>query len=70
MENKTITKEQIMMLFEATYSFFKLTREFDIHFPNEEHNIFRGQFCGMRQTIEIIGLGDEYIKYMAEQETK
>lgn len=68
MNEKMITKEQAEMLLKATYSFFKLSREYESLFPNEEHNAFRWHFAGMRQAVELIGLSDEYLRYAAEQE--
>ena len=69
MNEKTITKEQIEMLFKATHSLFELSRDFGRILP-DEHNIFRDQFAGMRQAVEIIGLSEEYLWYVAEKEQK
>lgn len=69
MENKTITKEQAEMLFKATHSLFGLSRDFGRILP-DGHNIFRDQFAGMRQAVDIIGLSEEYLRYVAEKEQK
>ena len=38
--------------------------------PLNGNNIFRDQFAGMRQAVDIIGLNDEYLRYAAKKETK
>lgn len=68
MENKTISKEQIEMLFGATLSEFRLSQEYADHFGDSDDNTFRSQFAGMRRAIDILGLGSEYLAFMVKKE--
>ena len=63
MKDKTISKEQIEMLFEATLSEFRLSRHFAGKFPEAERNAFVSQFAGYRLAIDILGLSDDYLAY-------
>ena len=68
MEDKTISKEKIEMLFKATLSEFRLSQDFGKTFPEDvEHNIFRDRFAGYRTAIDILGLGADYIAYVAHK---
>ena len=69
MEDKMISKEQIEMLFKATESEFRLSQDFGKTFPTEP-NIFRDMFAGYRMAIDILGLSEDYIAYVASQEEK
>lgn len=63
MEDKTISKEQIEMLFKATLSEFRLSQDFGKTFPEDIHNVFRDRFAGYRTAIDILGLSTEYLAY-------
>ena len=67
MEDKTISKAQQQMLFETAYSVFRLYQQFGEKFSQEGNNIFRDRFAGMREVIDILGLGADYIAYVAHK---
>ena len=64
MEDKTISKEQIKMLFKATELEFRLSQDFGKVFPTEP-NIFRDMYTGYRTAIDILGLREDYLAYVA-----
>lgn len=67
MEDKIISKEQQQMLFDAAFSVFRLYRKFGEKFPQEDNNVFRDRFAGLREAIDILGLGADYIAYVAHE---
>ena len=64
-----ISKEKIEALFERTYRYFKMSQIFDRYEMEEPGmtNVFRHSFAGMRRAIDMLGLEDEYIKYVSEK---
>ena len=68
MTDKTISKEKIEMLFEATLSELRLFQHFAEKFPEAKRNVFVGQFGGYRMAIDILGLSEDYIAYVASKE--
>lgn len=70
MEDKTISKEQIEMLFKTTESEFRLSQDFGKTFPDAEYNVFRDRFAGYRTAIDILGLGADYLSYVVSKEEK
>lgn len=69
MEDKTISNEKVVMLFKATESQFRLALDFGKTFP-KEYNVFQACFAGLRQSIDILGLGADYLTYVASKEQK
>jgi len=70
MTDKTISKEKIAMLFETTLSEFRLSQEFEKTLYSSKYNIFRDRFAGYRTAIDILGLGADYLAYVASKEQK
>lgn len=70
MEGKTITNEQQILLFEMTRSNFKLSQAHHMAFHNEQANSFTHKFAAMHEALEILGLTNEYYKYLSEKEEK
>lgn len=66
MEDKTISKEQIEILFKAALLDFRLWQDFAQKFPEAEPNPFLGEFAGYRMAIDILGLSAEYLAYVAK----